>query len=292
MNDICLKILLVGDSSVGKTTLLLKYTEDKFSDSHITTIGVEYKDKEITINNRKVNLQIWDTSGQERYQSITKNFYRNADGILFVFDVTNEETFHHIKNWLITSEDIDKDFKKMIVGNKIDLEDKIVINKEKMEKFGEKKNMKCFLTSAKDGTNVDVIFKEIDSAFIDTELNLNDIEKVYFIARTSLELLMNKEIELAQKVILKYIKNNDNYNSNHPILNFVFILISFLSLKECNFEKYKELIDSYQNVINKDNDLQKYLNFIGLKFFNQSLEKKEQTGGFNFLNLLNMFGGN
>ena len=161
MNDICLKILLVGDSSVGKTTLLLKYTEDKFSESHITTIGVEYKDKEITINNRKVNLQIWDTSGQERYQSITKNFYRNADGILFVFDVTNEDTFHHIKNWLITSEDIDKDFKKMIVGNKIDLEDKIVINKEKMEKFGEKKNMKCFLTSAKDGTNVDVIFKEM-----------------------------------------------------------------------------------------------------------------------------------
>ena len=122
--------------------------------------------------------------------------------------------------------------------------------------------------------NIDIIFKEINLAFNDNELNLNDINKVYFIARTSLELIMN------------------NYNSNHPILNFVFILISFLSLKECNFEKYKELIDSYQNVINKDNDLQKYLNFIGLKFFNQSLEKKEQTGGFNFLNLLNMFGGN
>lgn len=140
--------------------------------------------------------------------------------------------------------------------------------------------------------NIDVIFKEIDSAFNDSELNLNDNDKVYFIARTCLELLMNKEIKLAEKLILKYIKNNDNYNSNHPILNFVFILISFLSLKECNFEKYKELINSYQNIINKDNDLQKYLNFISLKYFNQSLEKKEQTGGFNFLNLLNMFGGN
>ena len=161
MCDVCLKILLVGDSSVGKTTLLLQYVDGKFSENHITTIGVEYKDKEITVNNRKINLQIWDTSGQERYQSITKNFYRNADGILFVFDVTNEESFNHIKNWLMTSEDVEKNFKKMIVGNKIDLEDKIVINKEKMEKFGEKKNMKCFLTSAKDGTNVDVIFKEM-----------------------------------------------------------------------------------------------------------------------------------
>ena len=161
MCDVCLKILLVGDSSVGKTTLLLQYVDGKFSENHITTIGVEYKDKEITVNNRKINLQIWDTSGQERYQSITKNFYRNADGILFVFDVTNEESFNHIKNWLMTSEDVEKNFKKIMVGNKIDLEDKIVINKEKADKFAEKKNMKCFLTSAKDGINVDTIFQEI-----------------------------------------------------------------------------------------------------------------------------------
>ena len=161
MSDVCLKILLVGDSSVGKTTLLLQYVDGKFSENHITTIGVEYKDKEITVNNRKINLQIWDTSGQERYQSITKNFYRNADGILFVFDVTNEESFNHIKNWLMTSEDVEKNFKKIMVGNKIDLEDKIVINKEKADKFAEKKNMKCFLTSAKDGINVDTIFQEI-----------------------------------------------------------------------------------------------------------------------------------
>ena len=73
MCDVCLKILLVGDSSVGKTTLLLQYVDGKFSENHITTIGVEYKDKEITVNNRKINLQIWDTSGQERYQAITKN---------------------------------------------------------------------------------------------------------------------------------------------------------------------------------------------------------------------------
>ena len=177
MCDICLKVLLVGDSSVGKTTLLLKYVDGKFSENHITTIGVEYKDKEVIVNNRKVNVQIWDTSGQERYQSITKNFYRNADGILFVFDVTNEDSFNHLKNWLITSEDIEKDFKKIIVGNKMDLEDKIVINKEKADKFAEKKNMKCFLTSAKDGTNVDVIFQEIAELILANKTDEEIIEE-------------------------------------------------------------------------------------------------------------------
>ena len=159
MSQINLKVLLVGDSSVGKTTLLLKYVEGKFSDSHITTIGVEYKDKLIKINNRDVNLQIWDTSGQERYRSITKNFYRNADGILFVFDVTKEETFNHIKDWLISSDECDKDFKKIIVGNKIDLER--VISKEKIEHFAKSKNMDCYETSAKTGDGVDKIFESI-----------------------------------------------------------------------------------------------------------------------------------
>ena len=175
MSGINLKILLVGDSAVGKTTLILKYVDGKFSDSHITTIGVEYKDKEITVNNRKINLQIWDTSGQERYRSITKNFYRNAHGILFVFDVTNQTSFDHLKDWLNSSNECDIDFKKIIVGNKIDLNDRVV-NKETMEFFAEKNQIKkSFETSAKDGTNVDLIFKEMAELILanktDEEIN-------------------------------------------------------------------------------------------------------------------------
>ena len=175
MSGINLKILLVGDSAVGKTTLILKYVDGKFSDSHITTIGVEYKDKEITVNNRKINLQIWDTSGQERYRSITKNFYRNAHGIIFVFDVTNQTSFDHLKDWLNSSNECDIDFKKIIVGNKIDLNDRVV-NKETMEFFAEKNQIKkSFETSAKDGTNVDLIFKEMAELILanktDEEIN-------------------------------------------------------------------------------------------------------------------------
>ena len=175
MSGINLKILLVGDSAVGKTTLILKYVDGKFSDSHITTIGVEYKDKEITVNNRKINLQIWDTSGQERYRSITKNFYRNAHGILFVFDVTNQTSFDHLKDWLNSSNECDIDFKKIIVGNKIDLNGRVV-NKETMEFFAEKNQIKkSYETSAKDGTNVDLIFKEMAELILanktDEEIN-------------------------------------------------------------------------------------------------------------------------
>ena len=175
MSGINLKILLVGDSAVGKTTLILKYVDGKFSDSHITTIGVEYKDKEITVNDRKFNLQIWDTSGQERYRSITKNFYRNAHGILFVFDVTNQTSFDHLKDWLNSSNECDIDFKKIIVGNKIDLNGRVV-NKETMEFFAEKNQIKkSFETSAKDGTNVDLIFKEMAELILanktDEEIN-------------------------------------------------------------------------------------------------------------------------
>ena len=175
MSGINLKILLVGDSAVGKTTLILKYVDGKFSDSHITTIGVEYKDKEITVNDRKINLQIWDTSGQERYRSITKNFYRNAHGILFVFDVTNQTSFDHLKDWLNSSNECDIDFKKIIVGNKIDLNGRVV-NKETMEFFAEKNQIKkSYETSAKDGTNVDLIFKEMAELILanktDEEIN-------------------------------------------------------------------------------------------------------------------------
>ena len=161
MNEICLKVLLIGDSSVGKTALIFKYIDGLFSLNHITTIGVEYRDKKIMINEREIKLRIWDTSGQEIYRSLTKNFYRNADALLFVFDITNEKSFNHINDWMKDSETIGKDFKKILIGNKSDLIDERKIDKEKIEKYVQLNNMKYFEVSAKSGKNVDVIFTEI-----------------------------------------------------------------------------------------------------------------------------------
>jgi small GTP-binding protein len=166
MSEICLNLLLVGDSMVGKTSLLLKFTDGNFPENHMATIGVEYKDKTIKINGRPVKLQIWDTSGQERFRSITQNFYRNADGILFIFDMTSPESFYHIKDWLRDSETSDSEIKRIIVGNKLDLENDRKIDKKKMDHYAEGKNIKSYEVSAKSGKNVEKIFKEIAELII------------------------------------------------------------------------------------------------------------------------------
>ena len=177
MDEICLKILLIGDSFVGKTSLLLKYCDGQFPEAHMATIGVEFKEKIINVGKWKIRLQIWDTSGQERFRSITQNFYRNADGIIFVFDVTNRDSFSHIKDWLMDSQVEDSDIKRMLVGNKIDLEEKRVIDAEKINTFAEGKKMKCFETSAKIGENVDTIFKEISALILENKTDEEILEQ-------------------------------------------------------------------------------------------------------------------
>ena len=154
-----LKILLIGDSQVGKTSLLLKYTEHVFPEEHIATIGVEYKDKFILKDNYNIRLQIWDTAGQERFHSITKNIYRNANGVLFVYDITNEESFSNIKNWIKDLQNVGNDIKGVIIGNKIDLEQKRDVSKQDLEEIGKKYNMPILETSAKQSINVNEGFE-------------------------------------------------------------------------------------------------------------------------------------
>ena len=98
------KILIIGNSAVGKTSMLLKYTENRFPEAHIATIGVEFKVKIIETDKYKVQLNIWDTAGQERFKSLTKSFYNHTNGIIYVYDITNYETFEGVKNWMNEAE--------------------------------------------------------------------------------------------------------------------------------------------------------------------------------------------
>ena len=156
--DISLKILIIGDSRVGKTSLLLKYIDHVFPEEHIATIGVEYKDKIIVKNNYNIRLQIWDTAGQERFHSITKNIYRGVNGVLFIYDVTMRKTFNSIKNWIKDTANIDREIKGVIVGNKIDLKDDIEIQKEELDEIGNKNNIPVIECSAKENINVNEAF--------------------------------------------------------------------------------------------------------------------------------------
>ena len=154
-----LKILLIGDSQVGKTSILLNYTEHIFPEDHISTIGVEYKDKFIKRDNYNIRLQIWDTAGQERFHSITKSIYRNANGVLFIYDITNKESFNNIKNWIKDLDNIKSDdIKSIIIGNKIDLEDKRIINKSDLENLANKYKMSFLEVSAKNNININEAF--------------------------------------------------------------------------------------------------------------------------------------
>ena len=125
--DHLFKLVLIGDSGVGKSCLLLRFADFSFQESYISTIGVDFRFRTVDIGDKKVKLQIWDTAGQERFRTITSAYYRGADGIIMVYDVTNVESFENVKNWLKEVEDhASEDTCKLMIGNKNDCTNKAV----------------------------------------------------------------------------------------------------------------------------------------------------------------------
>lgn len=165
-NDINLKILILGDSAVGKTTLLLKYVDGYFPTMYVATIGVEYKIKKININGIDINLQIWDTAGQERFSGITKNFIKGADGIIYVYDITKKSSFDNLKKWIFQSEETTEGFQKIIIGNKYDLNDKRQVTNDSLKKFCQARNIQGMEISAKTDYNVHECFETLTKLII------------------------------------------------------------------------------------------------------------------------------
>ena len=194
-----LKILLIGDSQVGKTSLLLKYTEHIFPEEHITTIGVEYKDKFVIKDNYNIRLQIWDTAGQERFRSITKNIYRNAHGVLFVYDITNKESFLNIKNWIKDLQNVGNDIKGVILGNKIDLEQKREVQKELAEELANKNEMPFLETSAKQNIKVNEGFDLMINELLKDKSENEIIEMFSRKTRSDLSISTRKTVESTKK---------------------------------------------------------------------------------------------
>jgi len=155
-DDKC-QLLIIGDSFVGKTSLLGRYTKDIFNSSYLATIGLENFTKDEIINGKTVRIKIWDTAGQEKFQSLTKSFFRNAEGIMIVFDVTNSETYDHIIYWTQSIKIyVDSEIENIpviIIGNKID-SNKREINKQEAQKYSQELGYPYFETSAKTGENV------------------------------------------------------------------------------------------------------------------------------------------
>jgi len=157
--DYLIKLMLIGDSGVGKSSLLLRFSDDSFDMNCTPTIGIDFKLRTIELDSKKIKLQLLDTAGQERFKTITTAHYRNAMGILLVYDVTNEQSFNNIKEWLKniekhTSQPVDK----ILVGNKTDLATQRKVSTADGQKLAQELVMEFFETSAKDKTQVEEAF--------------------------------------------------------------------------------------------------------------------------------------
>ncbi|XP_067936571.1 ras-related protein Rab-10-like [Watersipora subatra] len=166
--DLLFKLLLIGDSGVGKTCLLFRFSDDAFNTTFISTIGIDFKIKTVELGGKKIKLQIWDTAGQERFHTITTSYYRGAMGIILVYDITNQRSFDNITKWLRNiDEHANEDVEKMILGNKCDMEDKRQVSHERGMMVAKEHSIPFLETSAKSNVNVEQAFLKLAQAILD-----------------------------------------------------------------------------------------------------------------------------
>mmetsp|Transcript_27510 Transcript_27510/g.50768 ORF Transcript_27510/g.50768 Transcript_27510/m.50768 type:complete len:215 (-) Transcript_27510:1098-1742(-) len=170
------KYIIIGDTGVGKSCLLLQFTDRRFQPVHDLTIGVEFGARMINIDNKPIKLQIWDTAGQESFRSITRSYYRGAGGALLVYDITRRETFNHLATWLEDArQHANPEMTIMLIGNKSDLAHRRAVSYEEGEAFAKEHNLIFMETSARSAQNVEEsfintakeIYRKIEEGVID-----------------------------------------------------------------------------------------------------------------------------
>ena len=170
------KILTLGESGVGKTCILRRFVENKFLKNHLATIGIDFRAKTIQINGYEVKLKIWDTAGEERFRNITNQYYKGADGIILVFDLTNFDTMNKIRDWYnqIKNNTSSNDIGLVLVANKSDL--KREVSNEECLNLSKELNIKLYETSALTGEGVNEIFEYITQEIINKKNYLDDTQ--------------------------------------------------------------------------------------------------------------------
>ena len=195
--DYLFKLIIVGDTNVGKTNIMSKYVKDQFNFTSKSTIGVEFGTKILELENKKIKAQIWDTAGQERYKSITSAYYKGAKGAFIVYDITNKSSFDSVDKWIKDLNSYgDKNLTMLLVGNKSDLENKRQINKEEGEEKAKSFELGFIETSACSGNNIDQAF----------DIMLKEVLKRYIVDND----INNEELEAGNGNNIELIKKNEN----------------------------------------------------------------------------------
>ena len=181
-SDYLFKIVIIGDSGVGKSSLLLRFVDDIFTESFISTIGVDFKIRTVEINGKVIKLQLWDTGGQERFRVITSTYYRNAHGIILVYDISDLESFTRIRSWIAEVEKYaGPNIPMIIIGNKSDLESKRLVSKEEAANLAKNYNCQHFETSAKNDSGVETAFLELTKFLVaKNQLRVNNPKDIIF----------------------------------------------------------------------------------------------------------------
>mmetsp|Transcript_28320 Transcript_28320/g.46538 ORF Transcript_28320/g.46538 Transcript_28320/m.46538 type:complete len:207 (-) Transcript_28320:76-696(-) len=178
-HDHLLKLLLVGDTGVGKTCLLMSFTSEEYDPDTRSTIGVDLKVKIVHVRGKKIKLTIWDTAGQERFRTLTSAYYRGAQGVILVYDITRRDTFDNIREWLkevdifTTKENVIK----VLVGNKIDLDSSRKVTRSEGSEFARQYNMLFFEASAKTKLGVQDAFIELVEKILDSPALLEETQR-------------------------------------------------------------------------------------------------------------------
>jgi small GTP-binding protein len=160
--NVTFKILTIGESGVGKTCILRRFVENKFLKNHLATIGIDFKTKTLTINDQEIKLKIWDTAGQERFRNITTQYYKGADGIVLVYDVTDDASYEKIRDWMdqILSNTQRDEIGLVLLGNKCDMEPRI-ITEEQGNQLADELKISYFETSALTGQGIKEAFEQL-----------------------------------------------------------------------------------------------------------------------------------
>ena len=195
--DYLFKLLLIGNSSVGKSSLLVRFVDDVWEENFVPTIGVDFKLKTLDVNGKKVKLQIWDTAGQERFKNITASYYRGGNGVLVVYDITDRDSFTNLTSWLIEIEkNANKNVFKLLIGNKNDLESERKVTFNEGKEFADSNGMKFIETSAKTADKVYEAFELLTKEIIKNNLNK---DKVITNKGTERKIELNKGADLNKK---------------------------------------------------------------------------------------------